>query len=402
MEYLCSETGGNDENECALPCKFVKRVNLKPEVECARAIAAAPGMTPPDEEWRFDRVQAHEVPVCFLYEYGRRAKKFRERVEAWRKRHPQILPAAQRLLARTGPFALTIGPSLQERKAALLFGECGKTLTKAELKIADENGKAWAEWMGLTMGLAENDKNAKQDLVYPDGLRRDDSRLFLYYFPPFPTVPWQKIQPERTRRIAFLLLTPQPANTQNLVLLILTSSHDFSADMKREHEILARFGKVVDGSTSDSQLRVDIAHHIFAPALRQRRPSVPGQPAANWGLLSLATQLDPAGQRVFLGGIVHEAAQFTINWACSNKAIVKDFQSWLKAKGRRPHPELKTQNLATAREHLNKLSALRLLARLSHKEAVDAAYQAGLYSDEKALRKAAKKADAILKRLFPD
>ena len=344
-------------------------------------------MRPADDEWQFARVPDEEAEFCFLYEYGRRAKKFRERVEAWRERHPQIVKEAQKLLARVGPFALPLA-------------EQGKRQTKEDIQKTSENVRAWAEWMRLTVGLAEglpqaSDKTAL-DLVYPDGLRGDDPRLFLYYFPPFPREPWLKIQPERVRRIAFPLLTPQPASTQNLKLLILTAGCDSSAPTEQQRQLQEAAQRPMDKTALETAVRAEIGKHIFAPALRE---------GGIGPMLPACAQFDLKAGWLKLADVVHQEVRFVVNWAESDKAILKALKAWLKVKGRRPHKELKKQNLATAREHLNKLSALRLLARLSYKDAAEVLAGTGSYwqhKDERVLRRQKNAAETLLRTIFPE
>jgi hypothetical protein len=376
----------------------MKPASDKPEYNLlATAYRRESHITPSEDEWRFDRVQAEEVAVCFLYEYGRRSEKFRERVEAWRKRHPKIIPAARKLLARDAAFAITVGALPQERKTKFMSLYQNKSPSKAEINKAAENGNAWHEWGLLTMGLVGSSSDtaqaAKMDLLWPDRMRGNDPRLFLYYFPPFPAVPWLKIRPERTRRVAFTLLTPQPLNAENLVLLILTAGRDFSGATERQRQYQVVAGSPMEARELENAVRQDIGRHMFALPLREGRigPALP-----------MSAEFDLGAGWLRMAEVVHQEVSFVVNWAQSDKAIVKAFNGWLKAKGHRPHPALKVQNLTTAREHLNKLSALRLLARLSHKDAVEVASKTGLYSDEKALRRAASQAEHILTRLFPD
>jgi hypothetical protein len=364
----------------------MKAAAAEPEAKLVRSLRRSV-MRPADDEWQFARVPNEEAEFCFLYEYGRRAKKFRTRVEAWRKRHPQIVKAAQNLLARIGPFARP-------------FGEQGKTHTKRDIQKAKESGKAWAEWMRLTMGLVEglpqaSDKTAL-DLLWPDGLHGDDPRLFLYYFPPFPREPWLKIQPERVRRLAFPLLTPQPASAQNLRLLILTAGRDLSAPIERQRQLQEAIHRPMDKPSLESMVRADIGKHIFAPALREGGIG-PALPAC--------AQFDLKAGWLKLADVVHQEAQFVVNWAESDKAILKALKAWLKVKGRRPHKELKKQNLATAREHLNKLSALRLLAKLSYKDAAEVLADTSGYQhhkDERVLRRQKSEAETLLRTIFPE
>jgi hypothetical protein len=331
------------------------------------------------DEWSFKGVPDDELSYCFLYEYGREALKFIERVTTWRKQHPQIVKAAEKLLNRTGPFTFSVGPSPGQRTNMFMFAESGKAPTGAGRRQADLNGKAWNEWMSIS--------SAEQ----PERIRGDDPRLFLYYFPPFPTVPWLKIQPERIRRIAFHLLLPGPAPAQYLDQLLMTAGQDFSAYIEWQRRLQAAGGHPMDTSALESMVRIDLAQHIDAPALREGTDS---------GRLPPGAQLDQANGKVTAAGVVHQNARFSINWAQPNKSIKKAFAAWLDKQGRRPHPETRKQNLTTTKEHLKKLSALRLLAHFSHSDAIEKAD--GLYSEESALRRVKGEAETLLRKIFPE
>ncbi|MBI4664445.1 MAG: hypothetical protein HY735_37105 [Verrucomicrobia bacterium] len=336
---------------------------------------------PNEREWNFDPVPDDEIELCFLYEYGRSSESLKKLVHTWRIGHRDIVVAANKLLKRKGAFAGTVGPTPASRETAYFFAESGKAPTKAEKRKADENAKAWVEWIKLSWQGG-----------HPGQLRLDDPRVFLFYFPPFPKTPWQNIAADMRKR-AFRLLSPGIDFSGRLHLWLLLANKDFTEQIKAQQRIQAIAGKPLSKDELQAQVRRQLEQHILAPALIEKSEGMKRDivgtvpPGFSWG----KTQ-----NQVCVGGYCREEVTFVVNWAESDKAIKKALGEWLKH--HRPHKEFRTQNSTTAREHLEKLGAWRILNEMTAEQAT--ACNLGLYRGADDYLRAKAEADDLLKRLF--
>jgi hypothetical protein len=162
-------------------------------------------------------------------------------------------------------------------------------------------------------------------------------------------------------------------------------------EIAAQRQLQEKMGLPFGAVALDLVTRHLIGQHFLAPAVAEAR---------EFGVLPPGSTLDLNTSTLSVAGISHQKLSLMINWAQSDHAILKSIARYLKAK--RPHSPLKIQNLNTAPEHLKRLSALRLLQHLSGSDAARLAAVAGIYSDERALRRAKKSAQRTLQRLFPD
>jgi hypothetical protein len=302
----------------------------------------------PESEWKLHSVPEDEASFCFWHEFGRNSEEFKSHVRAWRERNAAVFDASRRLVNSI---------------------KAGSEHTSETRKVFEEAFLAFQR----TVCFGSSNE------AYPDGLSRTDHRWTLYYFPPFPNLPWQKIA-EPIRKQAFIVLSPDihPA---------MLPTRDLSNTITAQKRIQDLAQASMTGIGLSQSARQQLVAHIYAPPLVQ---------AEAFGAIPVSSQFDKQGKRVWAGGCCREQVSFIVNWAWGNKKIVTAFRQWLK---RRPHRKFEQTKATQPREHLKKLGALRILN--SGVSAYQAADYYPLYSSPEQYRKAKREAKMQLQEHFP-
>lgn len=344
---------------------------------------------PHEREWNFDPVPDEEIALCAIYEYGRNAAAFRQVVENWRAAHPLVVRAADAVLKRRISHLAMVIPDGEGSACP----NSESTLTPAQLRTAKWNNLVWLRWLTLI---------GRDAACYsPSGLSGDDPRRFLFYFPPFPDKPWQAVDALYRRGVC--LLCPELLSSGNLHSRLLLAKTDFAEQNTAQNKMLKEHG-ILPPRPSDlsEQVRGQMEKHILAPALIEKDE---GHKKGLVGVLPPGYTLQRNGMQIWSAEICREEVTFVINWAKPDTEIKSALGEWLKA--HRACDDFEKGKVTTAREHLRKLGAMRILdSGITGEQAADENIKTekrfcNLYSSADQYFRAKSEAESVLRNLFP-
>jgi hypothetical protein len=333
----------------------------------------------PSAEWDFRNVAKDEALPCLYHEYGRECPAFIAQVEAWRKRQPEAFAVVKMICQAISAAPPTDTAPLEQMLGAIAHRQ---PLKSGLIPLPGKLGRAWAAFAMYSIA-------APADVMYPDGLKRDDYRTALYNFPPFPGQPWQNIAPPVRRVMPFMFEAAFRSARLPDNAVSASNGVKETADILRQ--MAQKCGRPIDEQKLAQAAQSDMEDHLFAPCLIE---------AASFGRLPASFRFEKNGTQVWAGRSCREHVQFILNWAHSNDELVKAFRAWLKTPGRRPHKKIEHPKFTKPLEHLKKLGAMRILH--TGASAFTAADKYGqLYKNADRFLKAKAEAETLIRKLFP-